>query len=161
MGRQRRRTPAKPAQPKHVRQPGDVVGNRVYLPGHACAGQRGWVGAHRLVAFNDRNGVCVCDAGKQAMEWPAAKVVDVDGKLMVLCQMHGLLRWLAQNIVDTRFGGADGERLAVALGALWSAPCPALGGPRFTEDQDALGEDPFGASPPIGQPPATQVEIST
>lgn len=94
------------------------------------------------------------------MEWRDAKVFLVDGRAMVLCQMHGHLRWLAQAIVDSGFGGAQGLVVAETMGALWAAPCPPQGEPRISEAGEEMEEDPFGATPPGSDPPVNQVEVS-
>lgn len=150
--------PATPRQPP--RQQGDVHHGRVWWPGHVLADRRGWVRQNRMTAFIERNGVAVCDAGQQPMDWREAKVFQVDGKLMVLCPLHGHLHWLARSIVDSGWGGVEGLAVAEAMGALWAAPCPPVGEPRISETGEELEVDPFGATPPGSDPPVHQVEVS-
>lgn len=145
----RRRSTA-PRTPK--RQPGEVHDGRVYLPDHPLAVRGGWVLERRLAAFQARNGECICDAGLLSIDWAKAKVIqDDDGELLVLCQTHAALRWLAVHINSTGFGGGDGDQAVARMTPLWRADCPA-GGPRVPGERQDSMEDPFGAPHDSGRP---------
>lgn len=155
-GRRRKATTKRPGP-----EAGEVRNGRVYLPDHPLALKGGWVSERRALAFQSRNGVCVCDAGKQPMEWADAKVVDAgNGDPLVLCQSHAGLRWFATHIATTGFGDDDGQRLAVELGALWSAAC-AAGGPRLTEARQGNRATPFGVRPGVRPSHDPQEVMST
>lgn len=157
----RRRSSTKTPTVRSKAELGEVRNGRLHLPDHPLALKGGWVSERRALAFQSRNGVCVCDAGQSSMEWADAKVVDVgSGDPLVLCQSHAGLRWFAAHIAATGFGGAVGERLTVELGALWAAACPA-GGSSVPEERQGHRETPFGGSPGVRPSPDSQEAMST
>lgn len=156
----KRRHPPRPKGP--TPEVGAVRNGYVYLPDHPLAVRGGWVAEHRAAAFASRNGIAECDAGKSQMEWRNAKVVNVgEGDWLVLCQSHAALRWFAAHVAATRFGGSEGERLAVDMGALWKAPCPAAEGSSGTEDRQDFMDTPIGVIHGGPAAPETQEVVLT